>query len=300
MTESRPRSALSSLLRRAAASPLPNVIAPDPARPLWLVVADAYVVGLICGGTECVRGLAHDLQALLVAAGTATDPATVPATPELLGQPRAPMRAPVAEVAAVCDAAVSGAATVPYSWIDAHARLVLGPGPGPGEQAVFDHDEWRVVRAMLLGGFTAVAAERAWPAAAKVLRTRGVVVAGAEHCPVLAPGPGARPVLAPKPEARPRTVLAPQPEARPAATSPVSSPVSSPTAGWPKRVPGASLAGIAELRDQPGEDGHEALAGELAELRRKAASTAAGTPLGAPAVVGNDILRRIIDRLKNL
>ncbi|MET7401266.1 hypothetical protein ABZS66_48080 [Dactylosporangium sp. NPDC005572] len=274
MTDSRQHSALSRLLHWAAASPLPIVIAPDPARPLSLVVADAHVIGLGCGGTECVRGLAHDLQALLVAAGTATDPTTIPATPELLGQPRAPMRAPVADVAAVCDAAVSGAATVPYSWIDAHARLALGPGPGPGGQAVFDHDEWRAVRAMLLGGFTAVAAERAWPAAARVLRTRGVVVEGAEHCPVLTP----------------------RPAARAAATAPVSAPADR----YPKRIPGASLAGIAQLRDQPGEDDHEAMAGELAELRRKAALTAAGTSLGAPTVVPSDILRRIIDRLKNL
>jgi hypothetical protein len=271
--DSRIGSALGQLIHKLGESSQPTVVAPDPTMPMRLLVVDGHLVGLKCGGTVCVQGLAHDLQALLVASSAATDPAPTPATPELVGTLRGPRRSPVAEAVAVCEAAVFGGASVPSTWIDLHARMILGPGPDPGERTVFGHHEWRTVRLLLLGGLPAVAAGDAWHIAAQVLRSRTVVVAGTENCPVLARWPVAGGGNAPAHRA----------------------------SLGPTRIPGAALASLEEEADDRGAvDGGKSLVSELAALRRKATAAAMAAPVTGQPVVGDDVLRRIIDHLKAL
>ncbi|MEV0136497.1 hypothetical protein AB0H83_49750 [Dactylosporangium sp. NPDC050688] len=291
MIDSRIRSALGQLIHKCGESARPTMLVPDAALPLRLLVADGHLVGLDCGSALCVRGLAHDLQALLVASAAATDPAPVPATAQLIERSRGPMRSPVAEAVAVCEAAVARDVAVPHAWIDLHAQMVLGPGPDPGERIILGHHEWRAVRLLLLGGLPAVAAGNAWHLAAQVLRSRSVVVAGTENCPALTRRPAADALSAPAPPL------------------------------WPIRVPGATLAGqdetpvyrgaaavegalrgeLAEVRRQAATEAVEAPSGgELAEIRRQATAAAVAAPMAGQPAVGTDVLRRIIDRLKKL
>ncbi len=150
-----------------------------------ILVERSTVLEVECGA-GCARGVAHDVQALLVLSrlAEAPQPRPLPTVRWPEGSSRPPGTAVRNAITLLEAQGPRRTATLPMGWLGPDSDVALGPGPPPGGEVRLGPIEWDAMHRLLVGGFPAMSATGEWDVAARLLAAGAVRLRGTGSCGV--------------------------------------------------------------------------------------------------------------------